>query len=698
MKEVKFDSLNLSSVKNTSFPTSGEKMKKSKIFHNKIARKFIYNHKKSPKEKNKTINKKFYDLYTINSQLQKHNSNPLKKNIMIINDIIGTKTNHFLAIFKDYLITDYIDEFLKRYFLINECKELLPRFYEYYRNYLKFFCRGIFTDFQLNKIVQEYGELQAELYYNKNYGDKEKKEKNNKNENYNARKKISKNNTNMNIKKLFFTEKIRNSISKIENSKLINNYIYKFNTNEISNIYYKNKNETITLNEDTKIYNNDNLISKENSIVKIVDAMIHKKAEKKKSKKDIKIMNDKNIINIYKNLLNQSPIKSQRMFNNYNKKIVTTKKVSSIKIFNKNIPSFKNYKSNFVINNKIKNMIKTPKFNGIQKILLNNYKTRNYNNNINNIFMKSNLTQKGYYRNSTSKLDGVGKNLVILKNNNNKLSSFNTNVNINSHNSHSKKKKKLKVIKSRNIDTIILSISSSRNLKKNSFEVTNLNKNTKTNNQRLSNRIQHYKYINYKNLNQLKSKNKSNSNNKYKQNNSTSKSNSNSIFNNFHININNNIMLLNNNITHYNSSKNYLKSNPKSKKNQNIKLISNKQHKSRNYRNGFGIGIDLKKYKTEIKSIYNINKSNKNICSSFRRYIYLVKSKNKSKDKISKNKEILIRNKSNVYNNHSCFKIKKLEDSDNMPSFRNKTKINDSNKNLYSNKTHKKIIFDYKRK
>ena len=37
---------------------------------------------------------------------------------MIINDIIETKTNHFLAIFKDYLITDYVDEFLKRYFTV----------------------------------------------------------------------------------------------------------------------------------------------------------------------------------------------------------------------------------------------------------------------------------------------------------------------------------------------------------------------------------------------------------------------------------------------------------------------------------------------------------------------------------------------------------------------------------------------------
>ena len=73
MKEAKFDSLNLSSVKNISFPISGEKKKKSKIHRNKLVRIF------KEKEKNKIMKKKFYDLYTINSQLQKHNSNPLKK-------------------------------------------------------------------------------------------------------------------------------------------------------------------------------------------------------------------------------------------------------------------------------------------------------------------------------------------------------------------------------------------------------------------------------------------------------------------------------------------------------------------------------------------------------------------------------------------------------------------------------------------
>ena len=308
----------------------------------------------------------------------------------------------------------------------------------------------------------------------------------------------------------------------MENTNLINNYIYKFNTNEISNIYYKNKNETITLNEDTKIYNNDNLISKENSIVKIVDAMIHKKAEKKKSKKDIKIMNDKNIINIYKNLLNQSPIKSARILN-CNKKIGTTRKVSSIKIFNRDIPTIKNNKknNNININNKIKDLIKTQKSTGIHKILLNNCKTRNLKNNASNIFMKSSLTQKIYYRNSskliTSKLGGKGKNLVISSNINKKLSSINTNVNINNQNSQ--KKRKFNGIKSRNIDNIILSLSISRNLKKSSYEITHLNKNN--NNQRLTNRIKHYQYINYKNKYQIKSKNNNNSNNKLKQNSST---------------------------------------------------------------------------------------------------------------------------------------------------------------------------------
>ena len=141
---------------------------------------------------------------------------------MIINDVIDTKTNHYLAIFKDYLISDYIDEFLKRYFLKGESLELLPKFYIYYQNYLKFFCRGCFTDFTANSIIQEYGECQAELYYNNNYGRKNRKEKANRNEeNINNQESSqdssnSDNISNINKIKKIFTETIKNSIDKIE--------------------------------------------------------------------------------------------------------------------------------------------------------------------------------------------------------------------------------------------------------------------------------------------------------------------------------------------------------------------------------------------------------------------------------------------------------------------------------------------------
>ena len=707
MEEGKLDILDLSKPKNSSLPISLDKMKKSKVFKNKMTKKFQQSFKKSiPKEKvDKKIKNKFLSIYIINSQLQKHNSNPLKKNIMIINDIIETKTNHFLAIFKDYLIKDYVDEFLKRYFTVSESTELLPKFYIYYQNYLKFFCRGLFTDFKANKIIQEYGECQAELYYNKNYGGKEKKSKKNRDEN-NDNINDGDNNSNAsssNINKLriLFTDTVKNSINRIENSKLWQNYIYKYNTNEISNIFYKSKNETMTLNDDTKIYNEDNLMTNENSLINLIDVMIHKKREKKKTIKNKNKknnnnnnnnynINDKNIVNIYKNLLDQSPIRSARNLNYNNKNGLynkTSKKVASIKIFNKNIPMiFKNKKQINNISNDIKDKnIKTPISEKPNKILSkNNFHSRNSKfNNSGNFFMKSNLTQK-IYRNTSKSISsriGLG-NIITSKNNNNnknKFASFNTNLNQNS-----KKKLKFNGIYFKNTNDNFLSTSSSRNLKKNFICSYQSNKN----NQKLNNRIRHYQYITYKNKNQLKQKNS-----KHKQ--SCSLSNSNSIFNNFHININNNIMLLNNNNnnTHYNSNKNNLKSNSKIKKRiDDIKLTLKKQNKSRNN------GVDLKKYKTEIKYLQNNNiKSKKNICSSIRKYIYLVKTK--SKDKNNKNKEQLIRNKSNIFN-YSCFKIKKTgEDSDVMSSLKNIKKLNNSNKNLNLNKVPKiNIIFDYKRK
>ena len=77
----------------------------------------------------------------INQNLQNHNSNELKIGIKDINDLIDSKNCHLVAVFKDYLISDYIDEFLRRYYLNKEIKERLPKFEGNYKNYLTFFCK-----------------------------------------------------------------------------------------------------------------------------------------------------------------------------------------------------------------------------------------------------------------------------------------------------------------------------------------------------------------------------------------------------------------------------------------------------------------------------------------------------------------------------------------------------------------------------
>ena len=718
------DIFSISSQRNGKKAFSIEKIKKSKIIKDKTHHKFheklnIFISGKNSHKKFKEIDKYFI----INNQLQKNNSSPNQKNIMIINDIIETKTNHFLATFKDFLITDYVEEFLKRYFIMDECEELIPKFYLYYKNYLKFFCRGFFIDFKANKIIQDNGELQAELYYNDNYGDKNakrrKKELEEKiSESSNSKSKSKSettqenknNNTNTNISKinkikLIFSKSIRKKLGAVESSKMIEK-------KELSNIFYKNKNETITLNDETKIYNNDNIYTDENSLIHLLNILINKRKSRKKLNENKIVknnINEKNIVNIYKNLLSQSPIKSER-YQNYIKNGIynkTSKKVSSIKIFNKNIPIILKNK-----NHNLSNDMKTPLLEKT-KLTSRNNQSRNSRtnfsskaNNSTNIFVRNSKSKNSRKKRKNSKSIltrlNIG-NYPINKTSKGKYSTFNKNLR------HKKRKKAIYTgFYFKNMSNN--SSNNSRNLKQNfiySFHSNNINNNTNNtnNNQRINNKIKHYQYMTFKNktLNKHKIQNKI-----YKNKQNCSLSNSNSIYNNFHININNNIMLLNNNsnIKHIISNKNNTKSTFKTKKyNHNINNINNYNYKrsnknivSRNENN-----IDINKYKTEIKSIQaNLKKkhtNNKNIYSSIKKYMSLEKSKSRTKDKISKNKEQLIRNKSNLLLNNIRFKLKKNEKSEMMPSLKNFKKLNKSNRNLNTQNGQKiNIIFDYKKK
>lgn len=183
----------------------------------------------------KNVEKKIYNKF--------HKTYVLKTNILykkfIIENLISTKECHKVACLKDCMIYDYVDEFLKRYYKKNESKSHIPKFVNYYKNYLTFFCKPTFSSITFNNIIQNNGEKKAEIYYNNNYGNKKK----------NSNKKDD------SIKKFknIFSESIKESINDItsfnENDKTIN-----LNNSNFSR-YIKKKHIFLDESESNSIYN-----------------------------------------------------------------------------------------------------------------------------------------------------------------------------------------------------------------------------------------------------------------------------------------------------------------------------------------------------------------------------------------------------------------------------------------------------------
>ena len=297
--------------------------------------------------------------------LQKHNSTPNQKNIMLINDLIESKETHFIAQFKDYLISDFHEEFLRRYFLFNEIRDILPKFYQYYKNYLNFFCKGTFCDFYLNEIMQEYGECQAEFYYNKNYGHKErmkKKEKkglddaNHKNEESYESDNIS---NEGNIKSIF-SKSIKYSIDIIQSS--YNNTKNK----DISNIKPSNysKDNSISLPDNSSVSYND-IITNQNSLRYIINIIDNKKDF------DKKIKNKKSEI-IYNKKKPNNNGDSINYILNYNYKRVSNNNIK-IRINKKDNQTLSKTNSNLNMKNKVQKRIKS------SNTKINNYLKNNFN-------------------------------------------------------------------------------------------------------------------------------------------------------------------------------------------------------------------------------------------------------------------------------------------------------------------------------
>ena len=240
------------------------------IIRKKISKKLIY----PPK-----------NIYSkiLSKNLQKHNSDIEKNNIIIVNNLIKCKSSHFLAVFKDYLIIDYVEEFLRRIYFLNESIQRMPKLYNYYRNYLTFFCKPTFIDqfsnecFYKNNINRKRHMNNEKKILDKNIIMRDRNNKNNE---------INNNNE---LIKTIFTKSIKNSIDNINiEDSTINNKKKGKNNNDIisDDMYNKNQQDSII---NTWGCENGNLISEGNSLLLMIDEIKDFKNRQKITEKTISI-------------------------------------------------------------------------------------------------------------------------------------------------------------------------------------------------------------------------------------------------------------------------------------------------------------------------------------------------------------------------------------------------------------------------
>ena len=289
-----------------------------------------------------------------------------KYSYQIINNLVYHKRTHLNIIFKEKIITEYIDEFLKRYYRKRESHKKIPQFALFYSNYQKYFCTPTFLVKFYNKKIHRQREEKAKCFYNEKFKDKENCSNSESNlEMYPASmggkpgmgKKHFKIKNEIN-NKTFFNEDVKELLEKESVS--------------INCDINSESNNTISLNESgSKLKNNSSYLlnnsSKEESLCNIMNGLINKKifefnssSDTKRSNKTLSQKNKKeneNDINNTKDENNKNS-SNKNVFNkniiiNNNLKLVLKKRVINIKNKNKNknITNSNNYET-FELNKK----------------------------------------------------------------------------------------------------------------------------------------------------------------------------------------------------------------------------------------------------------------------------------------------------------------------------------------------------------
>ena len=432
-------------------------------------------------------------------------NNKFTYNNLILENILFNKNCHIVAVFKDYMILDYIDEFLKRIYSKKESKIRIPNFSYFYKNYSRFFCIPTYSDFFFNYLIQNNNEKKARLFFNENYKNKRESKESKINEGIliYPKNEDSINNSNNKILKTFFNDSIRKKIEKdspIRDSIVLNesetqlkndesgllisfsnenslNHLMKELNNKIApKTLDKNFKEKLNNNEDNKFYDiSPSPISK---IKKNGNELIRQKT----------FLNKKENINIEDKLKNNN-----NLIDNNNNKENILKDNTNLFILHKNKSAI-----NISPNNISKNIY--PNSNIIKNIkLINTKKIIKRNNNYTTCYgLKNNTNKKIQNKNPIIQiikmkyLNSNYKNKTFNLNKNKSISNFLLNNNKKDNNTKNTNSHYL-VIKSRNIQNKKIKENS---FKSNSFNINLNKKNKNKNNNFFRNDMKNY--LNYK--------------------------------------------------------------------------------------------------------------------------------------------------------------------------------------------------------
>ena len=232
----------------------------------------------------------------------------------IISFLLNNASCHLVSIFKEKMLTDFIDEFLRRKYSRQEGIERIPKFAVYYKNYLQFFCKPTFSDFSVNEIINDYGEKKAELYYKNNYqGGKSKDNEDLGFEESNSDEESDHNKFKVGENGEIFDESIKDNIDNVTIMTTINN-----SKNNTINLNLNNeKIEVFSENKCDK--SNDTTLHELMDIVKNGEKNMYKLREinkENKKEKNNEILYDNNLNNKNNEIGN---INNNNNLNNFNK-------------------------------------------------------------------------------------------------------------------------------------------------------------------------------------------------------------------------------------------------------------------------------------------------------------------------------------------------------------------------------------------